>query len=58
MKEIKHETFRSGTMGFERDFADFLISNNKDHWKAKKCTFFRDSDKLNSWAFCSFECGY
>jgi len=38
MKEIKHETFRSGMMSFERDFSDFLIGNHEDHWKASKCT--------------------
>jgi len=55
MKEIKHETFRSGMMSFERDFADFLIGNHEDHWKASKCTFFRTSDNMKSWAVCSFE---
>jgi hypothetical protein len=54
MKEIKHETFRSGSVGFDKDFADFLVANKEDHWKVDKCTFFRSDGDMRSWAFCSF----
>lgn len=55
MKEIKHETFRSDMMNFENDFAGYVISNREDQWKPRKCTFFRDDDKMKSWAYCSFQ---
>jgi hypothetical protein len=55
MKEMKHETFRSGRMSFEKDFAGYLIGNRKNNWKASKCTFFRAGDNTKSWAVCSFE---
>jgi hypothetical protein len=55
MKEIKHETFRSDMMSFENDFAGYVIGNYEDHWKTRKCTFFRDGNKMKSWAYCSFE---
>ena len=55
MKETKHETFRSGKMSFEKDFADYLIANHKDQWKASKCSIFRSGDHTKSWAVCSFE---
>ena len=55
MKEIKHETFRSNMTSFENDFAGYVIGNYEDHWKTRKCTFFRDDNKMKSWAYCSFE---
>lgn len=55
MKETKHEILRSGFASFEKDFAEFLISNYRDHWKAGKCTFFKDNAEMKSWASCSFE---
>jgi hypothetical protein len=55
MKEIKHETFRSGRTSFGKNFADYLIGNQKDHWKANKCTFFQTGGNMKSWAVCSFE---
>jgi hypothetical protein len=42
-------------MGFEKDFADYLIGNRKDHWKVSKCTFFQAGDNTKAWAVCSFE---
>jgi len=55
MKEIKHETFRSGSASFEKNVADYLIGSRKDHWKASKCPFFQTSDEMKSWAVCFFE---
>jgi len=55
MEDVKHETFRSGRMSFERDFANFLIGNHEDRWKVSNCTFFRSDDDMKSWAFCSFQ---
>ncbi len=55
MKEVKHETFRSRSASYEKDFADYLIGNRKDNWKASKCTFFKTGGNTKSWAICSFE---
>jgi hypothetical protein len=55
MKETKHETFRSDLASFESGFSGFMIENREDNWKPTSCTFFQDSDKSKSWAYCSFE---
>jgi hypothetical protein len=54
MNETKHEAFRSGKMSFEKDFADYLIGNRMDHWKASRCTFFQSENNMKSWAVCTF----
>jgi hypothetical protein len=55
MEAVKYETFRSGSMSFDKDFAAFLTANNEDRWKVNKCTFFRSDDDKKSWAFCAFQ---
>jgi hypothetical protein len=55
VKEHKQEVFRAGSASFERDFAGFVISRHRDHWRVKNCTFFHDGNRMKSWGSCTFE---
>jgi len=54
-KELKHEAFRGRPDSFNREFAEFLVSRQRDNWSVRKCTFFHDGKRMKSWAFCTFE---
>lgn len=49
------ETLRSGIDTFDRNFADYLICRRREGSTVKKCTFFRDDERMKKWAACYFE---
>jgi len=54
-KRGRRLTFRSGSISFEREFADFLIDKPEDRRKLSNCTFVRSDDDMKSRALCSFQ---
>ena len=49
------EAFRSDEDTFDKNFADYLIGRYQKGSHVKKCTFFRDDEKMKKWATCHFE---
>jgi hypothetical protein len=54
-RESFFEAFRSDVETFDKDFADYLIGRHQEGSTVKKCTFFRDDEKMKKWATCHFE---
>jgi hypothetical protein len=54
-RESFFEAFRSDVDTFDKDFADYLIGRHQEGSTVKKCTFFRDGEKMKKWATCHFE---
>lgn len=54
-EEFKRETFRAASDAFKREFGEFLMSRRWKRWRVRKCTFFRDGNRMGSWATCDFE---
>ena len=48
------EAFRSDEDSFDKNFADYLIGRYREGSTVKKCTFFRDDEKMKKWATCHF----
>jgi hypothetical protein len=49
------EAFRSDVGTFDKNFADYLIGRRQEGSTVKRCTFFRDDEKMKKWATCDFE---